>query len=1080
MKLPIQFGGTYHWQVRDAQTNTIVQESEKHNIVVLDGWKTLLDFEYRVQYMQNAEIILSEEIIAEDETATDIPEKKRGTIVNTTVINAEEMNTPKNFIYHFQFAIPTTSKSWKSIGLYLYPASTLLTLTSLSQPIVQLGNDSPTPQILDLYYTLYFDYDKNVDIVHSKNGAAVLGNLVNQLADRCQSLDIPNQYQAQMHINPFAYLCKTFSNDIKDYTVRDFNDDRQRSFRDDKTLIAMSNDLNNIFNKKVSLNLANGDGVGFIYGSVEMVGNVINNVTNRDYGIIWPVTNNPAIKPIQNVFSHKPPTVAKPERPFEYEFRSTGRLVFDDSTLDISRIPQWYQLNFINSGNTTDNSVRFSLKTTNFLGLRGNTYETSYYYSTPNNQYNYNDFSVGNLVYPNAIPDCQNIGNFKYAYSMYNEKEIVWFGETYVVKQNIINGDYKKAKAGVTAGFAPTKIHQLAVITPTATVDALIFAGCSETGVWMISEDFATIAQVDTSALAGVSDKCYGISIGYQNRVWALMEGGLIYSDNMGTSWSVAVFTCAGISDDKWDSVNKMYAGRGTNRHVLLFVIDDMNGNGNYIWFKAGSNTTPGNVQQATGYVLANGPCQIKQIDGYDCFLVRPMYDANYVSTTSNFNILSYNVVNPSLYVPLAFNAVDCLYDRNGNFYPVFAPNDSINYWVKVTDHFNQCELTLIAPNQLKYFGAVDSYHSLLLMTKTQCMLLQGESTSTQPRLVTRTVKPNDYTSRVLDLQYADYRYNVGTSNFVKDYVYPMTDSTSHHYDAARVNFPVEKVQFMGGSYISTKPTITAIRNALATTGECTIAFMVRPSEILTTGNTDIRRMEVLSIQFDNNKEGIKTGSLSLQIHPEIKLTNYSTTGSVIETKFADNVVGTSKVFDTNKTCRVVLTITPGTIKLYVNGAQLGLDSVTCVGIDFTLISDIIFGQGFIRSFGLYGWMDYIQIWDKAFLATDVVFDYFNNNYVTETASKTYNAASDLLDANLLAHYRTADLSATIVNKETGLISNSTLATFDRGMKFLFEDNANVGTSFFDQDFYTFGVVDGLLKDNQVVFGEDYMITFSK
>lgn len=1078
MKLPITFGGKYAWTLRNANTNEIFNNGEQHNLITLTGWKTFLTTEFSpTADLIDSSIILSEDTISESESIETLATKVVGTTVNPTVVNFASAGVPKNFIFHFQFPVPEQTKTWKTIALEHNTFRKCITVSSLETDLIQLGNDSPTPQILDLYYTLYFEFDASATIEHSMNGGSILENFVDIFSERKIS-----DYTCALFVDPYATLAKTMSAKFSNYLVPSAKPQatttvagtRQIDYAG-KTKLDISNDLVDVtFKRKATLNMTNASFIGNIFGSVGVAAEInINTAAFIYYGIYWPITKNVNVRPIQNVFSHKPDSTT----PFEYSFRSTGKLVFDDTQLDLGILPSWYKINFYGNGNAADDNVKITVKRTDMIGLPGNNYFNDIFYNfegLENPIINTNVCLAQNIpfVYSNALFNSPNIDNMKFCYSLYNGKEVIWFDTQYVIKQNLINANYEMIRNGTPLNFVATAIHQLAIVSPPETAKT-IFIACRETGIWRLAENFSTVTLCDVSGISGVENKCYGIHVGYNNRVWALMEGGLIYSDNLGNTWLASTCDISGITDSSWHKVQKLYAGSGTNDGILLFVVDGGEGEySEYIWYKQSTNTK-GITARATGFVNENGPKQILAVPNWNCFLAKK-------SNSADFFTFSYNVVYSTQTTNLGYNTIDVLFDENQNYFVVHQ-NSSFDRWLVVNDSYTNFRLSVLAPADLltANITTADYYKTFALMSRRSPIVFQGGTTTASPRFAGRIINPDNYKCRVLDLIYDDWRFNLATNQLALNYVTPAIDLTLNSFSGKRINFAVNDIAFKGGTSISVKPYINQIRNKLITSGECTIALMVRPTQLLPDNSNyheNVKKSSILSLLFDANKERVTTGAVSLQINPTVKLTGYSSTNVEINHVFRENTLTTGRMFDVNKVCRVVLTITPNSIKFYVNGLQIGLECMSCVGLDFAKLSDIIIGQSFVRSFGFIGYIDYIQIWDKIFTADDVAFDYQDDLYLVGNASNVHNPSSSLAASNLIAHYKLVDQLVSMNEAKT--IDPVTIFNFANGLKLKFEDNTSIATSFFDKDFYTFGVVDGMLKDNQIIFGEDYYLTF--
>ena len=73
--------------------------------------------------------------------------------------------------------------------------------------------------------------------------------------------------------------------------------------------------------------------------------------------------------------------------------------------------------------------------------------------------------------------------------------------------------------------------------------------------------------------------QCYGVVIGYNNRVWAMFNGGLSYTDDDGISWTtltpstVPAFSYTGLTDGNWNRSAFLVADRSHPEQRLAVVV---------------------------------------------------------------------------------------------------------------------------------------------------------------------------------------------------------------------------------------------------------------------------------------------------------------------------------------------------------------------------------------------------------------------------------------------------------------------------------------------------------------------------
>jgi hypothetical protein len=284
----------------------------------------------------------------------------------------------------------------------------------------------------------------------------------------------------------------------------------------------------------------------YTVNTTQEIGRVVNGIT---YGILDPAFNwtqaSPILKsatawsmenatPNTNVVQAKYSHSAAATLPMQDDQNlATGSGIFTvtgTTSTWTGKYPQIYNLDVVTGGNVGTATYRINVK--HFLGQNGNTWAdriTTNPFFHPDRAIRVKEHGMGSLK---AI--------------RFNESTIIQWDATGLNVVDIMTGAYIALDATTTPALPVTALNQVEV-NP---ANGEIWAGCRATGLWKISLTgglnptflAATVTRMTT-------DACYGVDVGRNGRVYAVLEGRLANSDD----FSVALpITYAGLTDSNW------------------------------------------------------------------------------------------------------------------------------------------------------------------------------------------------------------------------------------------------------------------------------------------------------------------------------------------------------------------------------------------------------------------------------------------------------------------------------------------------------------------------------------------------
>lgn len=199
-------------------------------------------------------------------------------------------------------------------------------------------------------------------------------------------------------------------------------------------------------------------------------------------------------------------------------------------------------------------------------------------------------------------------GNSQNIIEWIDTKTIIAFDNTGVTFADIVSCDYTNFDATTTPALPLSDIRQAVSLT-----DGTLYIADAVAGLWKIVDPLGTpvISQI-TGSLTDIDiNKCYAITEGYNNSLWAVFEGGLAHSTNGGTSWTTytvqnggwthttlpAVSVAEAITaTSNWSTIKMVRADVEQPTHKLGFIRTSPSVIGMVMWWTPGLNAVDFNI----------------------------------------------------------------------------------------------------------------------------------------------------------------------------------------------------------------------------------------------------------------------------------------------------------------------------------------------------------------------------------------------------------------------------------------------------------------------------------------------------
>lgn len=266
----------------------------------------------------------------------------------------------------------------------------------------------------------------------------------------------------------------------------------------------------------------------------------------------------PKTTPIQNGFFQK----AGSNKPFfdPVNFGSSqGKIFLSEQSAGSwgDRFPELYQIQIETSGAAGVAAYRFRMR--KHLGFSGNTY-TDLSLACP---FRNNTLPAADGMHGYRVEDCDP--------QRFSATQIVQYDLTGVTLLNLINGNYQNWDATTNPALPCVQIRQV------VTDGSKIWVGDRSGGLYEIDPTANTVVQ-------RIGAQCYGVDLGRNGKIWALVEGGLRNSDD----WLLnRTFTFTGVSDNNWGKVQFLKADPENTSDRLALMVDAGAGSYRVVWWDA-------------------------------------------------------------------------------------------------------------------------------------------------------------------------------------------------------------------------------------------------------------------------------------------------------------------------------------------------------------------------------------------------------------------------------------------------------------------------------------------------------------
>jgi len=661
---------------------------------------------------------------------------------------------------------------------------------------------------------------------------------------------------------------------------------------------------------------------------------------------------------------------------------------------------------------------------------------------------------------------------------------------------HIINDSRVMAFDSTTTPALPaTRIAQVAV-----SASGSIWVACRNTGLYRITNPLdktsAVVSKMDDASntlLSSGSTTCYAVAVGYNNSMFAVFDGSLSKTSNPDdatplfenyTPTSPVAFSYVGLTDSNW-SLTKYLKVDPESPDDELAVMYRSGDSEQIVWWSANGVAIEGPLS-GTQVNASNPQYDGTQINSVDVSKHGSLWLWFGPSATSAFiqkltwGLTTYSqVTNLSSY---GFTRPTFLYDYYNTPY---CGNIASSQPFSSTSSRR-------GPTLISVDGEQFSFGTGTLFDSSQGPV-SGFAWSNKRASGIYNIFPNTYTSSgyrsgtargylqhahpsnndsILDSlngQHSPYeelcwdKFHWNGSSWQRDYYAPAIDTNGGtSYNATRHNFDTESHKFTGRSMIDASDSF-ALNNF---SSQLTFVASIRPEqkEDSSTAPNGYSKFRTKRQEFPITLFDFSTKSR------QCKLMLQTNDSSAPKISFYDNgvesVISNSVLpIISSGFYRIAVSIDGTSLSVYVDGVQVGSTITLSSAYDFSNTSSEMLAFIGCRAYKwdevqrnkpyqsefFKGTMENIQIWNVSWNSTDV-----SNDYSDITSVITSKPV-----ANLISRFELTDSLEGLETKAT----HSSPELMDEGITIAFTNGAQPD-SFVATDYYTFGVVDGILKDN--------------
>lgn len=225
-------------------------------------------------------------------------------------------------------------------------------------------------------------------------------------------------------------------------------------------------------------------------------------------------------------------------------------------------------------------------------------------------------------------------------YGWKTETKIVQYDENGITILDLWDGEHITYDSTSIPSFTAIDITQIA---PDPNNNK-IYVGCKQTGIWIIDTQANSVSNPITTP-------CYGIDLGRDGEVWALITGRLT---NLSTSWTTAFsITYEGLTNGNWDKCRFLKCDRSTNTDRLAIVVNTGGENSRIIWWdKTNQIVNQGVISSQLLVPMSLGWCA-EDASFWCCSINTTLHRLTYGSSSSTslgITAIGYSNSNPATY----------------------------------------------------------------------------------------------------------------------------------------------------------------------------------------------------------------------------------------------------------------------------------------------------------------------------------------------------------------------------------------------------------------------------------------------
>lgn len=826
------------------------------------------------------------------------------------------------------------------------------------------------------------------------------------------------------------------------------------------------------FKKEFKNTLTTSDQIGTVIRTLGFGGRFVDDSiddTRESRSVLWSplLQDDSPHKPVQTIHNHSQNAV---EWGLDVDFLATGQgeITIDGSSWVQSNYPEFWRIDYTKTGNVGVSNYAYRTRKT--LGFEGNTY------NSPDDRTKLFSKQQGT-----AFPDRKTVAGghgliTAYEIEEYNVETLITWDLTGITFTNINKCDSSLSFDASTSPSLPaTKIQQVATDS-----DGNVWVACANTGLYRITDPVGSPVVELMTAGNGMpgTNNAYAVAQGSTGSVWAVVDGGLITTSApsaVGVAFTIDPFTFVGISDSNWNTVRYMRIDIASPDNQMALVQHTGLLEDSIVWY---SNTISALLAHTTS--VSNIPwgwCNVGIKGHY--WMHTNTDDIGGQAIRLHFGEAGTGPTDGSVL------GRGYVYDYYGVPYFLDGPSNDSGYQTEsslnATNRSTRSQMMGVDGINAGYYGA-----SFVMQSDDGDVMLEFPSAGLfrspgHADFVGQPISFATHGNDSLNGQHSPFeefmwsKYHWDGAAWTKNYFAQATDTATivgGPYPAERHNFDTETHTFTGrsmidhsaafvtGNFNSTATIAMKINNVAKKQTDATYPEQETEQALFSIFAND----QLISIYLDNGSSNIILAE---------------TIGSGNRTTHTFGSTPTTGIDH-----RVVITFNGTSVSLYVDGSLVGAPAVLTQAIDWsnptaglvsyigcTVYPDAVNTNEIKQritpqpSSFFRGVMENVQVWNTTWALIDVTNDNASPNGVISSQPPV---------TAMVARYELTQSLEGLETKPTHLAAEILKDT----ITIAFADGAS-GDAFVATDYHTFGLVDGVLKDNAIAFDHTFSMYFT-